>query len=398
MLQHRKAVKRGNSATLQSGATEKMPHSARTHLAAISQKANNQEQSEEVESLTSVWGVEGCTTEHDHKQRDYLPRELKLDARAAVRCCLHTRGRIECASSSVGCPKQKTYAEGKKICEDKSMRLCSKDELESNVCCGTGCNFDSFLIWTSTEFVGNKTASPFGDPHVTAKVEEEKDPHAITKAEEEEPAKAGADEEKDPHVIAKVEEEEPEEAEEEKEVEKNENEGIEEEEEETQAPEAEEKEVDLKPGPGGHLGGFSYAVKASLSEVIGPLKEEVAALEAKVAKIASKKQERKAPPALQALEKEVDELSAALTKAQESRKAEHQEANIVLGNAANAMSTLKASLGKNIKEIASSEDIKSAEALIKADDAGTDDALETARMVKTNQKYLKQIYKDLHGM
>jgi hypothetical protein len=30
------------------------------------------------------------------------------------------------------------------------MRLCSRQELETNVCCGTGCGFDSQLIWTST--------------------------------------------------------------------------------------------------------------------------------------------------------------------------------------------------------------------------------------------------------
>merc|ERR1712020_667205 len=39
---------------------------------------------------------------------------------------------------------------GVEQCADKDYRLCTKEELMSDECCGTGGNCDSHLVWTST--------------------------------------------------------------------------------------------------------------------------------------------------------------------------------------------------------------------------------------------------------
>lgn len=336
MLQHQKIVKRSSSVN---------PHAApRTHevevgLTAASQLSHGHSWSETKEGLTSVWAVEGCTGEKDNKPIDHLSRGLQLDGKAAVRCCQHSTGNLQCASSVVNCPMGKTYVEGKKICEDHGMRLCTKDELESNVCCGTGCNFDSWLIWTSTEFVNTTTPLP---------VEE--------MPKEEDLAWGGQEEEEEESL----------------------------------------NEEDLKPGPAGHLGGFRSAMTAAVSKVMEPLNAEVAELETKITAIATKKENSKADSALKALSAELAELSTAVDKGQESTKA----ANAEVTEAKDAMKNLKASLGKDIQDVVSSEDVNIVEASIQANAEGAKknaaDAAKTAKVLNMNQKYLKQIYTDLH--
>merc|ERR1711981_971533 len=43
-----------------------------------------------------------------------------------------------------------TFFEAVKQCTEKGYRLCTKTELMSDECCGTGGNCDSHLVWTST--------------------------------------------------------------------------------------------------------------------------------------------------------------------------------------------------------------------------------------------------------
>jgi len=83
---------------------------------------------------------------------------------AAVRCC--SMDGKKCESSEIGCPTGKTYSEALSICKLSGLRLCTKDELHSGVCCGTGCQFDNARVWSSN--VGklplSKEANPVPPP------------------------------------------------------------------------------------------------------------------------------------------------------------------------------------------------------------------------------------------
>ena len=75
---------------------------------------------------------------------------------ANVRCCSEdgstcdTKGGHTCPNDAV--PFDDAVSE----CEDHGMRLCTKDELLSDVCCGSGGSCDSYAIWTSTTLMGMK--------------------------------------------------------------------------------------------------------------------------------------------------------------------------------------------------------------------------------------------------
>ena len=66
----------------------------------------------------------------------------------AVSCCLEdgTDGeRPDCDAYP------KTYDEAVQICTDNGYRLCTKQELESGITVGEGCNFDYRYNWASDE-------------------------------------------------------------------------------------------------------------------------------------------------------------------------------------------------------------------------------------------------------
>ena len=42
------------------------------------------------------------------------------------------------------------YSDAEETCANNGMRLCTKDELLTDICCGTGGSCDNYLIWTST--------------------------------------------------------------------------------------------------------------------------------------------------------------------------------------------------------------------------------------------------------
>jgi len=79
--------------------------------------------------------------------------DSELDV-AAVRCCKDAPGGLTCETDVNNlCNAGKTWSEAKQICESNGHRLCTLTELQSNVCCGTGCNYDYMTnIWTSTKF------------------------------------------------------------------------------------------------------------------------------------------------------------------------------------------------------------------------------------------------------
>jgi len=73
---------------------------------------------------------------------------------AAVRCCKDaTAGPVTCETDVNGKCNEGDWSTAKKICEDNGHRLCTLTELQSNICCNTGCNYDYMHpVWTSTEY------------------------------------------------------------------------------------------------------------------------------------------------------------------------------------------------------------------------------------------------------
>jgi len=89
--------------------------------------------------------ADGCR----RSQRNEEPQiRNSMNGFASVRCCSNNGRR--CESTSVGCLQHQTLAQATAACASRNMRLCSVQELDSGVCCGTGCGFDGHHIWTMT--------------------------------------------------------------------------------------------------------------------------------------------------------------------------------------------------------------------------------------------------------
>ena len=69
---------------------------------------------------------------------------ISTDQTGAVRCCSFDGG--SCESDIPECFTL-TFSNAKQECSEFGMRLCTEEELASNICCGTGCNFDFELVW-----------------------------------------------------------------------------------------------------------------------------------------------------------------------------------------------------------------------------------------------------------
>jgi hypothetical protein len=88
---------------------------------------------------------DGCLADGTY----HLSQLMPITGQATVRCC--SMDGTQCDSSLTGhcLPKSATFAEAEASCGKAGMKLCSKIELESGVCCGTGCDYDNELVWTS---------------------------------------------------------------------------------------------------------------------------------------------------------------------------------------------------------------------------------------------------------
>ena len=70
---------------------------------------------------------------------------------AFIRCC--SEDGTECTTITDDCTESMyatTYDDATSQCESQGLRLCTKTELLTDVCCGTGGSCDSYAIWTST--------------------------------------------------------------------------------------------------------------------------------------------------------------------------------------------------------------------------------------------------------
>ena len=91
-----------------------------------------------------IWVDDGCTTSGTLVQGSFKLQSYK----AAVRCC--SNNGASC-TTPLHCQHNKmTYADAVKKCSKDGRRLCTKDELNSGMCCGRGGMCDFYEVWTST--------------------------------------------------------------------------------------------------------------------------------------------------------------------------------------------------------------------------------------------------------
>ena len=63
------------------------------------------------------------------------------------------------------CISKKTYVEAENACHQmKGARLCTKEEVEADCARGTGCGYDSKMVWTSTASSAPPTSAPTANP------------------------------------------------------------------------------------------------------------------------------------------------------------------------------------------------------------------------------------------
>lgn len=101
--------------------------------------------------------VDGCSTRgSDQTRRAVDPSDGHT---AHVRCCTYEGD--QCFTEALGgtCAglEDKTFAEAVEICALNGRRLCSEAEIGNQLCCQTGCNFDSHHIWVA------ESSSVYGD-------------------------------------------------------------------------------------------------------------------------------------------------------------------------------------------------------------------------------------------
>jgi len=69
----------------------------------------------------------------------------------AVSCCSgsQTDGNLSCSRPNCFQGQKMSFTDAAAHCASAAMRLCTAAELQSNVCCGKGCSFDSDMGWTA---------------------------------------------------------------------------------------------------------------------------------------------------------------------------------------------------------------------------------------------------------
>eukprot|EP00121_Abeoforma_whisleri_P008809 Awhi_evm1s8091 len=107
---------------------------------------------------------QGYTADGCKRQQTYYDEQLENhDSLHAVRCC--SVDGSSCTSKIANqCYNGKSYFEAYQLCEGIGLRLCSINELETNMCCSTGCNHDNRRVWTSDS---QSTYTPSPEPTYT---------------------------------------------------------------------------------------------------------------------------------------------------------------------------------------------------------------------------------------
>jgi hypothetical protein len=111
-----------------------------------------------VETPTVGVTVDGCSTDNSNHSPDQYPgsddsqalipsAQKTIEDTAAVRCCAYNGD--SCASTVQGdCNDAVSFVDAQILCSQDEKRLCTDDEM--NTCCGTGCWYNHFSVWTSS--------------------------------------------------------------------------------------------------------------------------------------------------------------------------------------------------------------------------------------------------------
>merc|ERR1711953_84404 len=90
------------------------------------------------------WVADGCGT--NNFGGAFAPN----DERHGVRCC--SNGGSTCKTTfNCRSGNKLTFQEAEDYCANEGLRVCTKAEIDSRVCCGSGGGCDHFRVWTSTE-------------------------------------------------------------------------------------------------------------------------------------------------------------------------------------------------------------------------------------------------------
>jgi len=99
------------------------------------------------------WVDDGCHSEGGPHDNDLKGSFYEPTSLAGVRCCNAAGTWCDTVGS---CPGHHTYSEAAALCKSTfgpSYRLCTKDELHTEICCKTGGMCDNHPVWTSTRWV-----------------------------------------------------------------------------------------------------------------------------------------------------------------------------------------------------------------------------------------------------
>ena len=101
------------------------------------------------------WVDDGCESEGDNTADDITGFYQSKSNTAFVRCCSNDGTTCQTVSNCGNTLDATTYDEAAEECAAIDLRLCTKDELLTHVCCGTGGSCDSAGVWTSTKQTSN---------------------------------------------------------------------------------------------------------------------------------------------------------------------------------------------------------------------------------------------------
>ena len=95
---------------------------------------------------------DGCHSEGNDPELedDYVGFYQGEFSKAGVRCCSSDGTSCATPSTCTNSNDWRNYADAEAECAADGMRLCTKEELLSDVCCASGGQCDSYLVWTST--------------------------------------------------------------------------------------------------------------------------------------------------------------------------------------------------------------------------------------------------------
>lgn len=98
------------------------------------------------------WAAPGCSS---HFLAPRLPKAVPPWETSNVRCCSIPSSGVAttCVSQIMGqCISSATYEQAETACASIGMQLCTKDQIDSDLCCDstdTGCSLDFQLVWTA---------------------------------------------------------------------------------------------------------------------------------------------------------------------------------------------------------------------------------------------------------